>query len=194
MATRTDPGERATGVVELDLKKKRPRSGWRPAGAKEKRPYDHPNYTTSGVVRGMVTAVKIRKGTFRHIESELSLYHETKKEIIRLKNDIIFASPVRDENSGGGRTNWPGDPTGKTAVLIAMHRKIEQLERIVEAIESVYSELSKEKQELVRLKYWTKPQTLTWDGIALRLGVSRRTALNWRDEIISEIAEKIGWR
>lgn len=141
----------------------------------------------------MSQAIKLKNGTFKHIESELYAYHETKKEIIRLKNDILHASRQPDL-SGGGRSNWPGDPTGETATLLATHRRIEQLERIVEAIEAVYEALPREKQELVRLKYWTKPQTLTWDGIALKLHVSRRTAINWRDEIVFAIAERLGWR
>lgn len=138
--------------------------------------------------------VKLRNGTFKHIESELYTYHDTKKEIVRLKNEILYASPNHDENVGGGRSNLPGDPTGRTAVLLVTHRRIEQLERIVDAIESVVDKLPEEKQKLVKLKYWTRPQTLTWEGIAMRLGISARQAMRWRDEIVYAIAEKIGWR
>jgi len=138
--------------------------------------------------------LKLRRGTFQHVESELYAYHDTKKEIVRLKNEILYASPNRDENVGGGRSNLPSDPTGRTATLLATHRKIEQLERIVEAIESVVERLPEKKKRLVQLRYWDKPRTLTWDGIALRLDVSRRTAMNWRDEIVYAIAEKLGWR
>lgn len=138
--------------------------------------------------------LKLRRGTFQHVESELYAYHDTKKEIVRLKNEILHASPVRDENVGGGRGNLPGDPTGRTAVLMVTHRRIEQLERIVDAIESVVERLPEKKKQLVKLRYWDKPRTLTWDGIALRLDVSRATAIRWRDEIVYAIAEKLGWR
>lgn len=141
----------------------------------------------------MAVETKLKTGTFKHIESELYHYHETKKEIERLKNHILHASPAPNR-TGGSRSNTPGDPTGKTATLMMTHRKIEQLEQIVRAIDYVFNQLSKEKQELVRLKYWTKPQTLTWDGIALKLDVSRRTAINWRDGIVYAIAEILGWR
>lgn len=137
---------------------------------------------------------KLRRGTFQHVESELYAYHETKKEIVRLKNEILYASAPPDENIGGSRGNMPGDPTGRTAVLLVTHRKIEQLERIVEAIESVVERLPEKKKRLVQLRYWDKPRTLTWDGIALRLNVSRRTAINWRDQIVTSIAEILGWR
>lgn len=137
---------------------------------------------------------KLRRGTFQHVESELYTYHETKKEIVRLKNDMLYSSGPPDENAGGSRGNMPGDPTGQTAVLMVTHRRIEQLERIVEAIESVVERLPDKKKRLVQLRYWDKPRVLTWDGIALKLEVSRATALRWRDEIVYAIAEKIGWR
>src|SRR5690606_2784502 len=137
--------------------------------------------------------IKLKPGTFKHVESELYGFHDTKKELVRLKNEILHASnPPSLE--GGGKGNLPGDPTGRTATLLVTHRRIEQLERIVEAIEAVYEALPREKQELVRLKYWTKPQTLTWEGIALKLHVSRATALRWRDEIVYAVAERLGWR
>lgn len=137
--------------------------------------------------------VKLRNGTFKHIESELYAYHDTKREIVRLKNDILHSSSYF-EPIGGGRSNLPGDPTGNTATLMVTHRKIEQLERIVDAIESVVDKLPEEKQKLVKMKYWTRPQTLTWEGIAMRLGISARQAMRWRDEIVYAIAERIGWR
>lgn len=137
--------------------------------------------------------LKIRKGTFKHIESELFAYHDTKREINQIKQDIIKGT-ASFENIGGGRSNIPGDPTGMTATLIVTHRKIEQLEKIVSAIESVHERLSREKQMLIRLKYWTKPQPLTWEGIAQQIHISRRQALNWRDEIVFAISKEIGWR
>lgn len=141
----------------------------------------------------MASEVKLKRGTFQHVESEIYAYHETKQEIVRLKNEILYASP-EPNRTGGGRSNIPGNPTERTATLLVTHRKIEQMERITEAIESVVERLPEEKQRLVNLYYWTKPRTLTWDGIAQRLNVSRITAIRWRDEVVYAIAEKIGWR
>ncbi|MGG0754251.1 transcriptional regulator [Brevibacillus laterosporus] len=137
---------------------------------------------------------KIRKGTFQHVESELYSYHETRKEIVRLKNEILYSSTSTEEIVGGGRGNLPGDPTGQTAILLMSHKKLEQLQTIADAIENVVDRLTENRKKLVRMRYWDKPQRLTWDGIAAELHVSRRTALNWRDEIVRAIAEKIGWR
>ncbi|CAH8772246.1 hypothetical protein [Paenibacillus dendritiformis] len=143
----------------------------------------------------MTIATKIRKATFQHVEAELRDYDLTRREIIRMKNELLYGAGLSDDdNVGGGRSNLPGDPTGRTATLMVTHRKIEQMQRVVDAIEYVIGQLPDDKKKLVQLKYWTRPQTLTWEGIALRLGVSARHAMRWRDEIISAITEKIGWR
>lgn len=140
-----------------------------------------------------MTAIKLKRGTFQHIESELYAYHDTCEEILRLKNEILHGKGNDDENIGGGRSGNISDPTARTAVLLTSHRRLEQLQNIANAIQTVYDQLPPEKQQLLRIRYWTKPQTLTWDGIANKLNVSRRTALNWRDEVVYAVSYKIGW-
>lgn len=135
---------------------------------------------------------KLRPDTFRYLEGELSIYHETKREIARMREDILLSSPVPDVT--GIRESVPGDPTGRKATLLVTHRRLDQLERVAEAIESVVSRLPEEKLELIRLRYWARPRMLTWSGIAERLHVSRRQALRWRDEIIYALAELLGVR
>lgn len=113
--------------------------------------------------------------------------------MVRLKNEILYGSAAPD-NIGGGRSNLPGDPTGRTAIMLVTHRDIEHMQRIIDAISNVYEVLPGDKQKLVQLKYWKRPQTLTWEGIALEINVSRRQAINWRDEVIYAIARRLGWK
>lgn len=141
-----------------------------------------------------MSTVKVRKSTFKHVEDELKAYHDTRKEIIRLRNDLLCGRSSYDENVGGGRSSTPGDPTGRMATALATNRRLQHLEGIVQAIENVYERLPPHKQRLVNIYYWTKPQLLSWDGIAQKLNVSRRQAFNWRDEIIFAIGQTIGWR
>ncbi len=139
-------------------------------------------------------ALKLKKATREHIESELYGYKDTLKEIKQLKEHIMFCSDNDDENTGGGRSSFISDPTGRTATRLMTHKRLNQLEDITNAIETVYTKLPEEQKKLVRLKYWTRPQTLTWEGIARELNVGRMTAFRWRDAIIFAIAELIGWR
>lgn len=136
--------------------------------------------------------LRLRRGTFRHIEEELAAYHETKKEINRLRNEILYGSSSPDET--GIRGSILSDPTGQKAVRLITHRRIEQLESIVGAIESVVERLPQEKKKLVQLRYWDRPRMLTWDGIAREISTGRATVFRWRDEIVFAIAEELGWR
>lgn len=137
---------------------------------------------------------KLKRGTFQHIESELYAYHDTRKEIVRLKNEILYGKGNEDENTGGGRSSLPSDPTAKTAIMLTSHKKLEQLQGIADAIDAIYNSMPKDKQRLIKIRYWTRPQTLTWDGVAQKLNVSTRQAMRWRDDVIHAIAIKIGWR
>lgn len=68
------------------------------------------------------------------------------------------------------------------------------MEKVVDAIQVIFDRMQKEKQELIKLRYWTRPQTRTWEGIAQELHTSRITAFRWRDEVIQAIADRLGWR
>src|SRR5690606_30954074 len=142
----------------------------------------------------MTTAIKLKKATFQHIESELYSYKDTLTEIEELRKDIIFTRQSDDENIGGGRSSLPSSPTERIGTRLATHKRLGNLEQIANAIEKVYTGLPEEYRQLVQLKYFTKPQRYTWDGLADKLHVSKRQAMRWRDEIIHTIAEVLGWR
>jgi RinA family phage transcriptional activator len=142
----------------------------------------------------MTVATKLKKATFKHIESELYSYHDTLREINNLRKDIMFTKENDDENIGGGRNNMISSPTERIATRLATHKRLNNLEEVTHAIQKVYTGLPEDYQKLVRLKYWTKPQLKTWDGIAEEIHVSRRTAFNMRDEVVYYIGEVMGWR
>ncbi|MFK9115968.1 transcriptional regulator [Peribacillus castrilensis] len=106
----------------------------------------------------------------------------------------MFTKENEDENVGGGRSSSPSSPTEMSGTRLATHKKLNNLESITNAIEKVYIGLPETHQKLIKLVYWTRPQTKTWEGIAVELNVSRRQAFNWRDEIINTLAEVLGWR
>ncbi|HWL26772.1 MAG TPA: transcriptional regulator [Ureibacillus sp.] len=128
------------------------------------------------------------------MEYELYSYHDTLKEIQFLRNNIMFTKENDDENVGGGRSSLPSSPTEQIGVRLATHKKLNNLEEIAEAIEKVYNIVNDDYKKLIRLKYWTRPQTKTWEGIAAELHISRRQVLRWRDQIIQAVAEVLGWR
>lgn len=140
-----------------------------------------------------MTTTKLKPGTAKHIESELYDYYDTLKRIQQRRQDILSGSSV-DENTGGGKSNIPSRPTEQLATRLVADIQLQELERIAGAIEHVYNICDDDRKKLIRLKYWTKPQTKTWEGIAQDLHISRRQAFNWRDQLVQAIGEKLGWR
>ncbi len=136
---------------------------------------------------------KLKSATFKHIESELFNYHQTVKLLSQRKEELLHGSTQSDENIGGGKSNIPGDPTARKAIAIVVDKRIEHLENIVNAISYIISLLPPEKLEFIRVRYWTHPQTLTWDGISLHMNYGRSTLFNWREEIVTAIANHLGW-
>lgn len=138
-----------------------------------------------------MTAVKMKPSSFKHIEAELFDYHETLKRIKQRREELLSDAPK--EVGMPSSPTLPSSTTEKYATRLLMDRQLQELERIARAVEHVYNVCDKDRKDLIQLKYWTKPQTKTWDGIALDLNVSRRQAFNWRDQVINAIGEILGW-
>lgn len=154
----------------------------------------------------MRSAIKTTKITFKKTESEWYNYHNTLKEIARLREEIMnpFDEEVNDPTivKGAASVRDVGDPTERMATRLVTSKQLSYLNEIVEAIEKVYNSLPDNYKQLVRLRYWNKNNPLSWDGVAMRLksqrnneeGISVKQAQRWRDEIIQATIELLGWR
>jgi RinA family phage transcriptional activator len=142
----------------------------------------------------MAIEVKLKPATFRHIEAELYSYKDTVKEIKKLREEIIYSTPI-DENIGAGSNSYrtPGRPTERIATRLTTHKTLRNLEEIVHAIDNAYDSISENHQKMLRLKYWSN-NAYTWQGIADKCHVHPNTMTKMRKEVISLIADKIGWR
>lgn len=116
--------------------------------------------------------MRVSKEVIKHIEQEIRLFHQSKKELTKLRD------------GSAGETSSPA---------LYMIKRIQSLEDIVEAIDTVYNKLPPHKQNLIELLYWSEPRLLTFDGIAQKCYVSRRQAFKYRDDIVREIALNLGW-
>jgi len=139
-------------------------------------------------------AVKTKKITFKKTESEWYNYHETLKEIARLREEIMNPTQLEDHNIGGEKVFSNSSPTENIAVRLTTSKQLSYLTEVVEAIDKVYNALPDEYKQLVRVRYWSKDKELNWDGVALRCNVSKRQAQRWRDEIVNATVEVLGWR
>ena len=145
----------------------------------------------------MTNAIKPKNITFKKVEAEWYDYHETVKEIARLRESIMTPFDEEpDTNVGGGSNSVRAisNPTERIATRLMTSKQLTYLTQIVEAIEKVYNVLPDEHKKLVQLRYWKKGNKLTWDGVANQIHVSDRTARRWRNEIIQATIEVLGWR
>lgn len=128
-----------------------------------------------------------------YLQDEVYHYHETIKKIREIELDILHAAPLVDSN-GGGRSNLPSDPTAKKAAALVDHVSLDRMRNMISAISYVYDSLPTEKQRLIHLMYWDRPQIYKWDGAAMQLGCTTRTVRNWRDDIFTALAIRLGYR
>lgn len=138
--------------------------------------------------------IKTTKLAFKKAEAEWYNYHNTLKEIAKLREDIMNPFQEEEMNTGGGMSNLPGDPTGKLATRLTTNKQLSYLGEVVYAVETVYNALPDNYKKMVRLRYWKKNNKLDWNGVAIECHVSKRQAMRWRDEIIHATVEVLGWR
>jgi RinA family phage transcriptional activator len=140
----------------------------------------------------MAVTSRLNRPKFKHIESEIYSYSDTKKEIDRLRKEIMFGNSSNDENIGGNRSLEPGRPTERIATRLLTHKRLRNMEEIVEAIDYSVNALTDEHRNLVRLKYWSRKR-LSWDDLAIQLNMHRNTAMKLNRDVVYLVAEKIGW-
>lgn len=126
----------------------------------------------------------------RWIESELRSYDNTKREWEQIQDDIIYGGGCGEE--GMPRGTDIGNTTQSKALRLISNRRLAQLERTIKAFERVLTRLPEDRFKMIVLRYWTHPQPLTDDGIAMELFVDKRTVYNWCNVIIKELAKELG--
>jgi len=139
-----------------------------------------------------MAAIKLRSGTIKHIEAEIYDYHDTLKRI-KERREELMTDPAKEEGMPSSPT-LPSSTVERYATRLTMDRRLQELERVASAVEHVYNLCDDGRKKLIRLKYWTKPQLKSWEGIALDLHISKRQAYRWRDEVVQAVGEQLGWR
>ncbi|QQK75079.1 DUF722 domain-containing protein [Salicibibacter cibarius] len=136
---------------------------------------------------------ELKGATFKYIESELYAYPDYQREIRQIRDEIIHGQGEVDENIGAGKNSYrsPGQPTEIRATKLEANKRLRRLEEISNAIERVYEQLDDTQKNLVHLRYWSK-RGANWEYVADECFVSRRTAFNYRREIVYAIAHLLG--
>lgn len=134
--------------------------------------------------------MRIRREIKSYIEAELKDYNDTLRQIGIEKNELILAGHIADDS--GIRGTDTSNPTQAKAFKLLTNKRIKRMEQTCEAISKVVDALPEDKYRLVELKFWTRPQTRTDQGIAMEANISRRTLYNWIDGIIIAVGKEMG--
>ena len=129
---------------------------------------------------------RLSKNTFKYVEQEIRQYKNNRKELSRLKNEIIQEAPEKQN----GRSSGLGDSTAAKAVKLSMNRKISELEKSQKAIETIYYRLCQDKQSVME-EYWQSRYTNA--GLAFKLGVDERTIRRWKQHIVYLVAAELNY-
>lgn len=133
----------------------------------------------------------MKKEIKRYIECELRNYTQSKKDIAEIRETIIESTPSGD-NERVKESGEVSDLVASKGMKLLTNKRLRRLQETCKAIESVYSELPKDKKRLVYMKYWSQPQELTDVGICRKLNIGKSTFYRWRDYVLLSIAFEMG--
>lgn len=131
--------------------------------------------------------MKIDKKVYKYIDYELQHYKENKKELERLREEILEkgTSPA----DGQPRGNAVGKPTEQKAMKLVSSTAILRIEKNLNAIDRVYNTLNPDYQRFFEWNY------LKQAGIVKtckETGIEERTYYRWKDNIIYNVGMELG--
>lgn len=126
------------------------------------------------------------------LEELISEYPDLERYINRTREELLNPWQETDGNIGGGRSSLVSAPTERKAITIATDKHLRLLEERKEALDKVIKESREETINIIRLWYWTKPRTKTWDGVAQDCHLSRRMCIALRNEFVMQLALELG--
>lgn len=142
------------------------------------------------------TSIDIKPGTFKYIESEIYNHQDNKREINRLRMEILNPTKEVDTNIVYGPLQ-KGEPIRTTEVMatrLLTNKMLRNLEEMVEAIEYVYNQLPEEHKKVIRLKYWNKDRSLKMEQIGDECHMHRNTVTTVRKAFVKAIAIQVGMK
>lgn len=121
-------------------------------------------------------AAKLENARFLHAEQEWRDYKANLDTYNGVMNGTIEIKELRPD---GNR--------------FAADKRLDYMEKVLNAIEKVYDDSPAELKEFARLLYWNNV-TLKWYEVAEQMGINRYQALQWRKGIILKTQLELGWR
>lgn len=134
----------------------------------------------------------MKKGTFKMLEGLIEDYPTMERYIKRVELEIEYPWQESDDNIGGSRSATATSTTERTGLKLATDKHLRLLRERKKALDKVVYSAKPETIKIIRLWYWTKPRTKTWDGIAEEVHYSKRMCHLLRNEFIEDLGKELG--
>lgn len=134
----------------------------------------------------------MRRSTMKYLEDELFSYPGMDKHIRSIREEIINPWKEQDTNIGGGRANNNVSTVEVKATRLVNDKRLKRMQEVKQAIETIYVEADHNQRKMLDVYYFTRPRTLTIDGVAQKMNVSRRTVFNIRKKLLKQLADELG--
>lgn len=134
----------------------------------------------------------MKNGTFKMLEGLIEDYPTMDRYIKRVELEIEYPWQQSDDNIGGSRSTSTTSTTERTGLKLATDKHLRLLRERKKALDKVVYAAKPETIKIIRMWYWIKPRTKTWDGIAQEVGYSKRMCYLLRNEFVEELGKELG--
>lgn len=125
------------------------------------------------------------------VKWELSSYRENKRQLERIKRDMIPSATQGYSLTAGVDGGGAKRTTEEISMKIVSSNYVYRLEHTVDAIERALSILDKNEIRLIEMIYWRKEYTP--EGAGAIIGMSRATVYRRLNKIFCVVAFQLGY-
>ncbi|WP_336772330.1 hypothetical protein [Paenibacillus sp. MMO-58] len=131
---------------------------------------------------------RLSQKAFTETEGDIAGFYSTLQEIVRIRGQLLHESAA-----GGSAPGEKKDPTANRAIALVDNGRLNHLKRVAKAVSEVYDKLPEKRKQLVRYYYWDFPgQKPNWNDLAAVLNEKRNQVVKWRNEMVYEVAGRLG--
>jgi len=116
----------------------------------------------------------------------------TKKKKLSLHLSKFIDENIKQLSHYSKLLNGEIELTWEDGTAVQRDIRINEIARIVKAIEEEYNRLEGEQEKFMQLYYFS-PNTLTIDGASQQVHISGQTGRRWKKEFVHSIAVRLGW-
>lgn len=131
--------------------------------------------------------MQLDKKVYKYIDYELQHYEDNKKELEKLRDEILEASPLPSD--GQPRGNSTGNPTEQKAIKLLSSVALLKIEKTINSIDKVYEQLNDDYKKFFDWNYKKRAGVVK---TCIEINISERTYYNMRDKIVYNVGAEMG--